>query len=269
MKNFRIITLILALLLLASLLVSCGGKKEITYKVSFNGAEIEVKAGSLLEKPSDPEKAPTDALVYTFKGWFVEGSDKEWNFETDKVTSDVSLISLFSESARTYTVTFEKGERLTLTYGSLITAPATPDAPTSENTRYIFDGWYNTATMEKWNFESDTVSGDITLSARFTEEGKSDLKITLKPSEVTLDGASFPSFSYTKEEYESMTLTVTDESKNEVASVKLSEAGNALLSPRQIHLQDRDTRRCSKHYGQPLCERRKDTHCYKSCQVSL
>ncbi|MBQ2686930.1 MAG: InlB B-repeat-containing protein [Clostridia bacterium] len=230
MKKIKIITLLSAILILTSLLVSCGGKSEITHKVSFNGAEIEVKAGSLLEKPSDPKKAPTDALIYTFKGWYVEGTDKEWNFEKDKVTSDVSLVPLFSESARTYTVTFENDEKVTLAYGSLITEPATPEAPVKENTRYIFDGWYNTSTMEKWNFESDTLKGDVTLAARFTEEGKSDLKITLRPTEVTLDGTSFPSFSYTQEEYKGMTLTVTDEAKNEVASVKLSDAGNALLS---------------------------------------
>lgn len=44
--------------------------------------------------------------------------------------------------------------------GSLLTAPETP-----ENRGLIFNGWYNG--KEKWNFETDTVSTDITLTAKW------------------------------------------------------------------------------------------------------
>lgn len=44
--------------------------------------------------------------------------------------------------------------------GSLISAPEDP-----ENKGLIFDGWYNG--KEKWNFETDTVSADLTLTAKW------------------------------------------------------------------------------------------------------
>ncbi len=42
--------------------------------------------------------------------------------------------------------------------GSLLTEPKTP-----ENRGLIFNGWYNG--KEKWDFDTDTVSEDITLTA--------------------------------------------------------------------------------------------------------
>ncbi len=49
----------------------------------------------------------------------------------------------------------------TVAEGKLVTAPAAP-----EKDRYTFDGWYNGE--KKWNFESDTVDGDTTLTAKWT-----------------------------------------------------------------------------------------------------
>lgn len=68
---------------------------------------------------------------------------------------------------KTYTVTFDSAggteiKSVTAKEGALI---AEPDAParTSFDKQYIFTGWFYEG--ELWNFDADTVSGNITLTA--------------------------------------------------------------------------------------------------------
>ena len=70
-----------------------------------------------------------------------------------------------------YTVTFDANGHGTAptqqktTYGGKITEPA---APTAEN--YYFQGWFKESTCENmWDFDSDTVTADITLYAKWSE----------------------------------------------------------------------------------------------------
>ena len=50
---------------------------------------VEAKSGSLLEKPTDPERAR-----YEFQGWYLEEECKTvWNFESDKVHSNLRLFA--------------------------------------------------------------------------------------------------------------------------------------------------------------------------------
>ena len=60
-----------------------------------------------------------------------------------------------------YTVTFENYGSVTVGEGLLVAQPETPVKEATVSTVYTFDGWYNGET--KWDFESDTVTGDITL----------------------------------------------------------------------------------------------------------
>lgn len=53
-----------------------------------------VIAGEKVKKPADPVKASTPTEEYTFIGWFV--GDEVWDFESDTVTSDLSLIAKYS-----------------------------------------------------------------------------------------------------------------------------------------------------------------------------
>ncbi len=50
---------------------------------------VEAKSGSLLEKPTDPERAR-----YEFQGWYLEEECKTvWNFESDRVHSNLRLFA--------------------------------------------------------------------------------------------------------------------------------------------------------------------------------
>lgn len=70
----------------------------------------------------------------------------------------------------TYTVEFEMNghgtqvESQSVDEGGLVTEPAKPTA-----SGYTFGGWYSDSGLTtKWNFDSDTVTGDMTLYAKWT-----------------------------------------------------------------------------------------------------
>lgn len=62
--------------------------------------------------------------------------------------------------------------------GSKLDKPADPEKESTEQYDYVFDGWYNGD--EKWDFDNDTVEGEMTLVAKFTE--------TLRKYQVNFDG---------------------------------------------------------------------------------
>ena len=163
--------------------------KPIQYDVIIgDAAAVKVAYGEKLTKPeSDPTKDMTVDKVYTFDGWY--NGDKKWDFETDTVQGDTTLVARFNESAREYDVKFGEADAAKVAYGNKLTKPETD--PTKDMTAdkvYTFDGWYNGET--KWNFDTDTVKGDVTLVAKFTETArKYTVTITfvgLEKDEVTL-----------------------------------------------------------------------------------
>lgn len=99
---------------------------ERKYSVTFDGKdEQKVSYDSTITKPSSDPTKPSDAQYdYTFDGWY--HGDTKWNFETDKVTSDVALTSRFTGSLRSYEILirFEGIEKeevvLTLEYGTAV-----------------------------------------------------------------------------------------------------------------------------------------------------
>ena len=162
--------------------------KPIEYDVIIgDAAAVKVAYGEKLTKPeSDPTKDMTVDKVYTFDGWY--NGDKKWDFETDTVQGDTTLVARFNESAREYDVKFGEADAAKVAYGSKLTRPADPTKDMTVDKVYTFDGWYNGET--KWNFDADTVKGDVTLVAKFTETArKYTVTITfvgLEKDEVTL-----------------------------------------------------------------------------------
>lgn len=69
-----------------------------------------------------------------------------------------------------YKVTFDGENETSVVYGEKIQKPADPTKESTVSTVYTFDGWYNGET--KWNFETDTVSGDVALVAKYTESDR-------------------------------------------------------------------------------------------------
>ena len=214
-------------------------------------AAVKYNYGSKITAPEDPTKTK-EGYTVTFDGWY--NGETKWNFETDTVTSNVTLVAKFNETINTYSAklvlcdgtekdvsytienraeklaeakTFlgandaqytytndlptelplENGRTYTETrtlneydvkigesaatkvaYGSKLTKPADPTKDMTADKVYTFDGWYNGET--KWNFDTDTVKGDVTLVAKFTETArKYTVTITfvgLEKDEVTL-----------------------------------------------------------------------------------
>ena len=135
--------------------------------------DIYAVRGTPAANPGDPSREG-----YTFDGWYTEDTYKnKWNF-SDKVTGDMDLYAKWVEiipEPVTYTVTFDSrgGSAVApladVADGAKITAP---EAPTRSG--YNFGGWYkDEACTSAWDFDSDTVSADITLYAKWTEKSNS------------------------------------------------------------------------------------------------
>lgn len=127
---------------------------------------IGIEKGIKIEEPLAPV-----AEGYTFTGWFKEKDCiNKWDFAIDMVQEDITLYAGWTENGaeKLYRVSFD-----TLNHG---TAPDAytdvkensiipePEAPTAEGYRFI--GWFkdNKCTV-RWQFETDTVTSDITLYA--------------------------------------------------------------------------------------------------------
>ena len=112
--------------------------------------------GNPVNKPDDPTK--TD---FIFVGWYL--GEEAWDFENDVVTDDITLTAKWTPV--TYTVTFNSdgGSNVAsqqVEKGGLVVKPSDPIKTDS-----VFIGWFNGSTP--WNFETDTVTEDITLTARW------------------------------------------------------------------------------------------------------
>ena len=151
-----------------------------TYTTSYNNAtvvfdlgghgtidNVSVNYNGLIVKPTDPT---TEG--YTFVGWYKEPSYTiPWNFATDKVTSDVTIYAKWDVNY--YTVTFDvANDNCTevipdqmIAYGGKVTKPADlEDIIYSEWANDEFKHWVD-ADGNEWNFDSDTVRGDLVLYA--------------------------------------------------------------------------------------------------------
>lgn len=86
--------------------ITANGVKTITYTVSFSGvsgiASQTVAAGGYATEPPTPTKDG-----YVFDGWY--NGNSKWNFNTDKVTSNITLTAKFNELTK-YTITTNYSE---------------------------------------------------------------------------------------------------------------------------------------------------------------
>lgn len=136
--------------------------KQYTVTFVVDGETVytqTLKHGETITAPAtNPTKGQDEKNTYTFAGWegFTEGM---------KATQNVTFDAKFTETPRTYTVSFvSEGvpvQTQTLAYGAVITAPA--DDPVKESEQgvdYRFVGWDGFT-------EGMTVTGDATFTAKF------------------------------------------------------------------------------------------------------
>lgn len=147
--------------------------EQVTVTADLAGGKIGDFEGTAVGKydvgtvyaPDTPEREG-----YEFLGWFVDGGSTQWTSGT--LTGDLNLVAKWEQIE--YKVQFDpnggnwdgSSESIIqqVADGSIASVkPADPVRP-----GYTFTGWwYND---EPWNFETDTVGGDLTLTAGWTED---------------------------------------------------------------------------------------------------
>ena len=140
------------------------------YTVTFNAdggtpapAQQNIVSGGKVAAP--PVMSKTN---YTFGGWYKEsGLTNQWDFATDTVTVNTALYAKWTLNQ--YAVTFNANggtpapSTQTISHGGKVTVP-----PAVTKTDYAFAGWFKEAAfINPWNFANDTVTGAITLYARW------------------------------------------------------------------------------------------------------
>lgn len=175
-----------------------------TYTVIFDskgGSEVtaltNVKHGSMIAQPATPTYAG-----YGFGGWYKDsGCTNAWDFATDTVTEATTLYAKWT--LNNYTVTFINGNETYTTksveHGGKVSKPETDPTKTG----YTFDGWYNG--NDEWNFEANTVTETLTLTAKWTAE-----KYTIT---YELDGGTNASGNSAEYTIETDTITLEDATK--------------------------------------------------------
>ncbi len=126
-------------------------------------ASQTVGEGALLTKPADPSRTG-----HAFAGWYKEAAyTNAWDFALDTVTENRTLYAAWTP--KQYTVTFYTGSASSVApqkvaYGGLVTRPADPT-----EADFVFSRWCKDAEGKTtWNFQTDRVTGDVTLRAWWT-----------------------------------------------------------------------------------------------------
>ena len=93
--------------------------------------------------------------------------------DTSVDSKDVPVSHESQEPASSYTVTFfvgsEEYDVQTVTSGSYASKPATdPVKEADQDFTYVFDGWYESGAETAWNFETNSITKDLNLFAKFT-----------------------------------------------------------------------------------------------------
>jgi uncharacterized repeat protein (TIGR02543 family) len=105
---------------------------------------------------------------YSFGGWYKNILlTSVWTFGSDRVTSNTTLYAKWTGISRTVTFNANGGSNVpsqAVNNGDTIRTPTAPN-----RTSYTFSGWYKDVKLTTpWSFHSDTVTGNITLYAKWT-----------------------------------------------------------------------------------------------------
>ena len=139
-----------------------------TYVVTFNtqgGSLIDdtiVNHGTHIVEPSSPTLD-----FHVFVGWYSdEATTTAWDFDTDVVTSDTTLFARWELVTHVVTFNTQGGTLVSDTnvyHGTHVIEPSSPTLAF-----HTFMGWYSDeATTIAWDFDTDVVTSDTTLFARW------------------------------------------------------------------------------------------------------
>ena len=195
------------------------------YTVNFNtngGSEVDslsVDYGDTVIKPADPTRDG-----YTFDGWYSNAElTTPWDFDTNTVSGNMTLYAKWNINQ--YTVTFNTNggndvDSLSVDYGEKVEKPADP---TREG--YTFAGWYSDESLATaWNFETDTVSKDTTLYAKWTEIPTYTVTVAASShGSVTANPTSAAAG-------ETVTLTIAPETGYTLAGLNVADANGTAIT---------------------------------------
>lgn len=113
---------------------------------------------------------------YVLKGWYAdEALTQEFDFST-RIGTDVTLYAMWEKEKDKFTVTFNGNTLSTGTLSEIAVQDGdtvdTEKIPSVSKIGFNVEGWYrDEACTNKWTFETDTVTEDITLYANYTPDG--------------------------------------------------------------------------------------------------
>jgi uncharacterized repeat protein (TIGR02543 family) len=171
-KKRSLISVFTFILIILGLFAACPDPNEsdVNYTVKF-----ETNGGSPAPKPqsiTNGKKVVTPPAMtktgYSFSGWYKDAAFTNlWNFAKDTVSGNITLYAKWD--ANYHTVEFETNggtpapDPQNISQGGLVIPP-----PAMTKTGYGFGDWYKEADCtNQWDFATDTVSGNITLYAKW------------------------------------------------------------------------------------------------------
>lgn len=140
------------------------------YDISFTqGEDTNAQPGKVTVKLAVPEEYENNEglVIYHVKEDGTSETISNYTFDGNYVVFEADSFSPYVVTIKTYTVTFNpdnenESTTQTVEHGSLLEEPTTPEKEGND-----FLGWYNGET--EWNFESDTVTSELTLTAKWEE----------------------------------------------------------------------------------------------------
>ena len=225
MKNKKLSTLLFCAVMSMSVAVACSDNGDnssndstppasdvttTTYTVTFAGADISAQTideNGKVAKPNDPVKTH-----YTFNGWY--NGETLWDFETDTVTSNLTLTAKFT--AIEYTITFKAdGEQVgePVTYTVEDDTIVEPNVPLKEG----YGGKWEPYTLDGGNKEVNAVYTPIEYTITFKADGEQvgeAVKYTVESE--TISEPDVPAKDYYTGVWETYTLDGGDKTVNVV-----------------------------------------------------
>jgi uncharacterized repeat protein (TIGR02543 family) len=162
--------------------ITGGAVAATTYTVTFNsnsGSAVSSQAVAAGGKVA--AVAPPTRSGYTFAGWYSNAAlTTLWDFNTSTVTGNITLYAKWiAEGATTYTVTFNSNGGSAVSPQAVATGGKVAAVAPPTRSGYTFAGWYsNAAFTTLWDFGASTVTGNITLYAKWIAVGATTYTVT-------------------------------------------------------------------------------------------
>ena len=137
----------------------------VTFNLNYTGAPSpviqEVNIGAKALKPS-PDPIRTG---YIFDNWYKDSAlTAIWDFDTDVANNSITL---YAKWLPVSIITFDSNGGSTVDAQIVLNGETVfePVVPSKDGRNFM--GWYTAGFIAKWNFETDIVTNDITLYARW------------------------------------------------------------------------------------------------------